>query len=412
MHAYSAMQPSIFCSLVPYGYQVLVYSYCNIPVYFSYRTLLFFDFLRVLCRHEVMHRRAHVHILACYVEEPNGPAFNSTLLARSLSSARFSHDKRVRVANICASLKAGALPSFGSDDANAHFAVNRLRLAKVGEYATHTASREDLIISLDADVVLNSEVFVGAAEFWRRFEEARAGSRVVYQGEPFCWTPHNDGFFKLGGCSREVLAGYGARELPSTSRSERWRCPRFLNSGMYAGRAADIQVMATLQEQLAQSKPNESLLTARTLRHGRLRTARRVDGAHNCFYRDDQCVATHFMLHNTGWIAIDSAEALFATATVSTQEMDPGRSERCVSCGNQTCRCSSVNQWTLTRWPHGASPNRSHNHGSWMRAPAYREACGIHRWSPLFIHFQGPCKFKLVPVFDDWVRRWNSVDRN
>ena len=162
-------------------------------------------------------------------------------------------------------------------------------------------------------------------------------------------------------------------------------------------------------------------------------------------------------------LGLDVGERLFATATVATEAQDPSTTASCVRCGRQACRCSNVNEWTRPQRadmdrPTGAatklatrksSPRRleypemrvsssseivegssgsasRHKtalgsqtksvsrfttsssgtgaiHSKWRRAPSYMAACGT-RGAPLFIHFQGPSKGKLVKSFEPWLR--------
>ena len=254
------------------------------------------------CRQHHSGRMA-VRLLVCYIELPHGPPFETTLLARSLTVAM------LEPTNLCGG-NMSSEPSVRAamSGPTGHLAANRFRLAKVGAYAA-TADPDVLLIVLDTDVVLNG--VASAEQLVHRFEEARGTSRIVYQAEPFCWAPYNGrhgGIYRwyvyMGGCATNVLRMYDTMHNQSsgqaTATSRRnlsWRCPRFLNSGLYAGRAVDLAIYAGAATAAQGSKSTSGdgavPLGASAFEGGFER---------GCYRDDDQCVATYRMLRSQGWV--------------------------------------------------------------------------------------------------------------
>ena len=212
-----------------------------------------------------------LHILACYIHYISGNAtsFSRTLLSRSLAVGVTA----ALVKNVCDDLT--QLPA-GEN----RFAATRMRLSRVAAYVhANSLTKDDVLVVTDTDVVANLVSTLDVAEVVRRYDEARRGSgaRIVFQAEPFCWAPWGRSPHQRA-CSPPVRALYAAfhQQLSGGHQQPDWYCPRFLNAGMYVGRATDLVWMNTSYAAMA----------------GHWRAA----GA-TCFNMDDQCLATHFLLH-------------------------------------------------------------------------------------------------------------------
>ena len=178
-------------------------------------------------------------------------------------------------------------------------------------------------------------------------------------------------------CDMDGLVAYearGAANLP-------WRCPRFLNAGAYAARAADLLL-------LAQKWSKPQLWKGRCL--NRLR-----------YPVSDQCIATWIYLQGNGSIALDSHEELFATGGMAVEAARPcpGNMTHCrhrnfrtkirpnalsaysVPCGRMQCDTSLrfTDMWRV-------------DSTELQRPPLYKEECQITTAAPFLVHFNGDAK--------------------
>ena len=218
---------------------------------------------------------------------------------------------------------------------------------KLLDYALSTGPRE-LLVFTDSDVVFNAKL--DSHELLRRFESARNGSKLLFQAEPMCWAPAGN----LLHCSREILQAYAGRpsaKVPS-------RCPRFLNSGAFAGHAADLVPVLRLW-----TKPERWVRTTR-----------------NGFC--DQSVIMSMWLQGNASVQLDYHETIFATSAVAKGCI--GR--RCHQCGlpvpseddkdHGSCAFDSDFVWTVRE-------------GGLQRTQVHADRCGT--WGqPFAIHFNGP----------------------
>ena len=269
-----------------------------------------------------------------------------------------------------------------------------LKARAVAEYAQRVPPTDVLIFS-DSDVLFNSAA--SPKDVLHRFHNARGSARVVFMAEPWCFAPTMQTVTRRSGAARQIeaisctkakLAQY---ERADSSHAQRhWRCPRFLNSGLYAGFASEV---ATLGELWAQP-------------------ALWLDG---CQPRPmwgyaDQCIATEIMLLGNVSIALDVHEALFASGGTAVAP-PPIRSRHanstgCTKCGRTACHCSLLNEWRIPdqRRPRRPSPKDGRAGAlPLQRSADYRSSCAIADAGPLIIHFNGVSK-KLAKTAE--MRAW------
>lgn len=261
-------------------------------------------------------------------------------------------------------------------------------------HSSHATAPDDLLIFTDADAVVNA--VETSAGLLRRFNAARtqlttqAPFRLVFQAEPFCWAPWAEAWPSGRICSPEVVGLYKAQgylQLPP-------RCPRFLNSGGYAGLVRDISPI------LRQWRDGARVLS------GAKPGAAWPGTAPQCF-RGDQCVATNLMLRSNGSIGLDIREQLFASAYLPVLPMMKGwgtgfRGGGALSCGDVKCRAHTklADSW------HFVNSQSSADAGHFERPEEYRAVCHVQVPSTM-IHFQGIMKglLKSSGTVTTWLRR-------
>ena len=332
-----------------------------------------------------------VHVLTCYVALGHDSSYNATLLARTMPT-----NGSVRLTNVCEHVRPSALHS--------KFGLNALKLEMVRHFATtHTSvGSNDLLIVADTDVIVNTDSARAALdhdEVIRRFEKARRGFKLLFQAEPWCWAPYTGSNHKPSwsshrpSCRPDVLTDYNS----TPDWSSNWRCPRFLNSGLYAGWTSDVLQLASFMDN-ASSWPGGTPL---------------------CFEADDQCLATHFMLRHPGWVRLDVQQQLLATGARPTVWSAGHTTRASVPCGSVApCRCdgsfnSAASGWRDSEW----HIDRTSQLDVWCKptrtecgdAPAASGATVAAETSgdasPLMIHLNGQCKDVLAHQVADWIAR-------
>ena len=326
--------------------------------------------------HAHAHARAHapargkVHILTCETRSTRSNGTRSRDLGRR--TQQILGDDFV-VKELCSDLHVGFTGT----------GFPKVRgLRKLVGYAQSVPPHELLIVS-DSDVLFNGFRATGD-EVHARFDRARGSALIVFQAEPFCWAPTRkrtaNGQLTTKDqlpCDTDGLVAYEARGVANLP----WRCPRFLNAGAYAARAADLLPLA-----LKWSKPQ--LWKARCL--NRLRYA-----------VSDQCIATWIYLQGNASIALDSHEELFATGGMAVEAARPcpGNMTHCrhrnfrtkirpnassaysVPCGRMQCDTSLrfADMWRVDSM-------------ELQRPPHYKEECQITTAAPFLVHFNGDAK--------------------
>lgn len=251
------------------------------------------------------------------------------------------------------------------------------------EYA-QSAPPAELLICSDSDAIFN--VIESADALMKRFEAAllhQPRGRIVYQGEPICWAPWGDRkkfVPKEMTCSMQVLAQYeelGHHRLP-------WRCPRYLNSGGFAGLARDMT--PHLQRWLAGMVGKRKVGSAWP---GPPPVCRKelVNNKIGLGSLEDQCVATNLMLRSNGTIVLDSHEHLFASGSIVVGRNDSGQTYATraggIICGPDKCLLGTrfTSSWSWSK------------DDRWRRLGPYSKECAIAQDSgPTLIHFNGVSK--------------------
>ena len=260
-----------------------------------------------------------------------------------------------------------------------------MKASAVADYARH-APPADLLIFTDSDVLFNGVATPG--EFVRRFDAARGSSRIVFMAEPWCFAPTMETVTRHNGlrrveatsCTERKLSQYEQRGPSHAQRP--WHCPRFLNSGAYAGLASEVAKLgelwadATLWRRGCKPRPNWGF--------------------------DDQCIAMEIMLLGNVSIALDTHEALFASGGTavarsshrfSRRQKLMANSTRCAACGRTACDCSLLNEW---RFPDSRRPNVPSDGRvaivPLQRTAHYLSSCAIAEVNPLVVHFNGVSK--------------------
>lgn len=287
-----------------------------------------------------------VHFLSC---ETRTASANGTAPRDLYARTQRRLPKDAVVHNLCAGLR---------------YTGNMLKPQQVLKYA-QTADPRALLVFTDTDLLIN--VKLSSAELLERFEAARGSARVLFQAEHTCFAPRDE---LIGGrrrprthCNEQMLHAYAA----VNRRRQPWTCPRFLNSGAYAGFAADLLPLLQLWSQ--PRLPSVAPCTERP-RYG----------------WEDQCIATSLILQRNASIALDTGEAIFATAA-AVRPCTTTRS-KCWECGRpkeangiRRPRCESDETLVWTRQADG----RLH------RLSSYLSQCGTSL-APFAIHFNGPAK--------------------
>jgi hypothetical protein len=196
-------------------------------------------------------------------------------------------------------------------------------------------------------------------------------------------------------CTEDRLRAYEA--IPGHS-SRDWRCPRYLNSGAYAGRASDVAELARLWAQYETW-------------HGPC-NPRPKEG------HDDQCIAMQMQLWQNVSIGLDYHEALFANGGAATPASRRGReqlrthewtglskrrnSTHCNPCGRVRCGCSLLPAWQVPARKTGRAAAASL---ALTRRDDYRAMCGVAKEGPFAIHFNSAAsKWTLRhPTMQRWI---------
>jgi len=318
-------------------------------------------------RHNCPRFLHRVHFLTCGTSE-------KALVSYNQSIAPLRPLPGIVIANLCADLQ---------------WRGYEMKLDAVLQYAESDAVHpRDLLIFTDADALVNNVVAASADGLIYRFEQAWAAwprARVIFQAEAFCWAPWSKKWPAGRVCSPEVVKLYSAYDYHNHAFA---RCPRYLNSGMYAGLAGEMLPI------IAQWRAGAAVLSGKS-------PGAAWPGAPPTCYRGDQCVVTNLLLRSNGTIALDTREHLFASAATPAVPGDAewgaaNRGGGAIRCGDTRCRATA-------RVEVGWQLDGNRNGNSLSRFPEYRQACKLSESPPVLIHFQGVAKSQLDSQF---VRRW------
>ena len=262
-----------------------------------------------------------------------------------------------------------------------------MKVRAVADYAHH-APPKDVLIFVDSDVLFNSGMTT-PGEVVRRFHAARGSSRILFMAEPWCFAPTMKAVTRRSGSARSVNVDHGCTEATllryehaDRSHAQRsWRCPRFLNSGLYAGVASEVAKLGelwakpTLWLSGCQKRPNWGYA--------------------------DQCIAMEIMLLGNVSIALDTHEALFASGGTAVEPPPRGprhlhgknlSSTRCSACGRTACHCSLRNEWSIPDSWRASTFDNQMGLRSLRRRAGYRNLCANTEVAPFIIHFNGVSK--------------------
>ena len=344
-----------------------------------------------------------VHLITCETRTAETTnAFNATVgKARDIQKLSFD-PLRYRdgfvVRNLC---EHQAWP-------NKHFGLKKV--SALSQYASQLAlsSPNDLIIFSDSDVLLNERA-ITVQSVLSRYELARRRSEaIIFQAEPWCFAPFRRQIREKDGNRSRIRQEDGTVCPPGVLRQyERrwgrskygWRCPRYLNSGLFAGSAGAIARLTALWEH-----PQVWLHACAPRKH---------HGA------DDQCIATMIALMGNVTIELDVQEWMFATAGTAVMPLGSKRQKHyaclkpksrhgrlmyrhecgtgnchlchsvrpppenihnstpCADCGRVTCDCSGDFDWRRHSSMAGLS--------SWHRPATLKLACGLGDAAPMLI---------------------------
>ena len=266
------------------------------------------------------------------------------------------------------------------------------KLARIQSYVSNgSTAPNDLVLFTDSDVVFNLPL--DGSRLRQLFDLARGAGRIVFQGEPWCFSPYGIGPHNLKQrlhCPAAMLDRYHKRF--GTDRMA-FGCARFLNFGAFAGEA---QHLGPFMQLLIEPPPE-------LLQGAAWRNCYRVRAGAALGFGGDQCVSQLLLLERPELkLTVDFREHLFATGAFAYALNTPRGAD--APCGRTGCRPLGLNEpfpWEQRVAGTAEGLGRAR---AWSRPQSYVAQCSATPM-PVVIHFNGPPWVKAL-ISSPPMRKW------